>query len=273
MTFRSRIVLSVAVAMAATLIPTTSSGTAAQRWTRVSRWSTVDDQRIREASGISRSTYHRHLVFLHNDSGDSPRFFAVGHRGQTLAVFDVRHASARDWEDMAAGPDHRLWFGDIGDNASRRDDITVYRVREPREMRSRSVRSKAFRFRYANGPHNAEALMVRPHSGRLYVVTKSSAGGGIYRAPKHLSARHTNILHRVASAPVLVTGGDFAPNGRRFVLRTHNFAYFYKKIGGHARVVRLPDERQGEAIGFTRGSHAVKVASEGLDQPIWRVAR
>jgi hypothetical protein len=29
----------------------------------------------------------------------------------------------------------------------------------------------------------------------------------------------------------------------------------------------------GEAIGFTRGARAIKVASEGRDQPIWRIAR
>lgn len=273
MPLRTRTVLSVVVALAAATIPSSGSGAQADRWSKVSRWSTVGDSRIVETSGISRSTYHRNLLFLHNDSGDKPRFFAVGGNGNTWGMFRVRHVHARDWEDMAAGPNHTLWFGDIGDNASRRDDISVVRVREPRHMRTGWVRGKVFRFRYADGPHNAEALLVRPRSGRLYVVTKSAAGGKIYRAPKHLSGRRINVLHSIASAPVLVTGGDFAPSGRRFVLRTHNFAYFYRKMGGRATVVRLPDQRQGEAIGFSRGGNAVRVASEGRDQPIWRVAR
>jgi hypothetical protein len=234
----------------------------------------VHDDRIREASGISRSTYDRQLVFLHNDSGDRARFFAVGSAGKTKAVFDVRHVGARDWEDVASGPDHTLWFGDIGDNAQRRDSISVIRVREPQEMQSGSVRGKVFRFRYSDGPHNAEALLVRPHSGRVYVVSKSSAGGTIYRASKHLSARRTNVLRPVAKAPVLVTGGDFSPRGTRFVLRTHNYAYLYSKMGGHRpRMILLPSERQGEAIGFTNHGNALKIASEGIEQPIWRVAR
>lgn len=280
MTFRSRalslstcvLTLSSVVIALLAVTPAAQSGSA-ERWTRVTRWSTVEDHRVVEASGISRSTYPRGLVFLHNDSGDGPRFFAVGSDGRTRATFRVRHVHARDWEDMAAGPDHTLWFGDIGDNAARRPTISVVRVREPLALQSHRVRGKVFRFRYADGPHNAEALLVRPHTGRVYVVTKARAGGGIYRAPMHLSGRHTNVLRRVARAPVLVTGGDFAPNGRRFVLRTHNYAYFYRHIGGHAHRVRLPDQRQGEAIGFTRGNGAVKVASEGLYQPIWRVAR
>jgi hypothetical protein len=270
--------LSIALPIVASLLclipAATSSGAPAERWSRDSIWApTVQDPQIHEASGISRSTYQRTLAWLHNDSGDGPRFFAVGASGLTKAVFTVRGVHARDWEDMAAGPRHHLWFGDIGDNRQQRDDISVIRVREPKYMRSRSVRGTVFTLRYADGPHNAEALLIRPHSGRLYIATKSSGGGGIYRAPRHLSKHHVNVLHRVASDPVLVTGGDFAPNGKHFVLRTHNWAYFYKRIGGRANAVRLPDERQGEAIGYDRGSGSVRLASEGLYQPIWRVLR
>jgi len=237
---------------------------------------TFADPRINESSGIVASSAYDDVLYTHNDSGDSARFFAIDGSCRTRATFVLSGVQARDWEDISRGPRDTLWLGDIGDNNATRDrGVLLHRVLEPQPTATGTVRvpSVAFRFRYADGPHNAEALLIRPHSGRLYVVTKSSAGGGIYRAPKDLSTRRTNILHRVASAPVLVTGGDFAPNGRRFVLRTHNYAYFYKKIGGHARVVKLPEERQGEAIGFTRGSRAVKVASEGIDQPIWRVAR
>jgi hypothetical protein len=149
----------------------------------------------------------------------------------------------------------------------------VVRVREPRAIRSGAIRGKVFRFRYSDGPHNAEALLVRPHTGRVYVVTKVARGGTIYQAPRHLSARRINVLRPVAHAPALVTGGDFAPGGGRFVLRTYQRAFFYSRLKGRPQVVTLPPEHQGEAIGFTRRGNAVKVAREGLDQPIWRVAR
>ena len=242
-------------------------------WTTATVWATVHDPRIDEASGISRSTYARSLVFLHNDSGDTARFFAVGHDGATKAVFRVRDVRAVDWEDMAAGPDHTLWFGDIGDNAQQRTSISVVRVREPRELHSHAVNGMVFRLRYADGPHNAEAMLVRPHSGRVYVVTKDAAGGAIYRAPRQLSKHTTNVLRRVTTAPITVTGGDFAPGGHRLVLRSYARAFFYGRLGGHPHVVTLPAEQQGEAIAFTRDGRAVKVASEGVDQPIWRVAR
>lgn len=272
MAFGPRIALAAVVATMV-VTPAASADSSTQRWSQTSVWSTVRDDRIAEASGISRSTYRRSLVFLHNDSGDRARFFAVGRHGQTKAVFHVRHVIARDWEDMASGPNHTLWFGDIGNNTLSRDTISVVRVTEPRALASGGVRGRVFTLRYPDGSHNAEALMVRPRSGRVYVVTKSTSGGAIYRAPKHLSARHVNTLRRVSGAPAVVTGGDFAPKGRRFVLRTYSRAYLYSRMGDTPRVISLPSEHQGEAIGFTRGGNAVKLASEGVDQPIWRVRR
>jgi hypothetical protein len=260
-------------AVAATFVVAPHADAGHTPWSHVSRWCTVKDHRIDEASGISRSTYRRPLVFLHNDSGDVARFFAVGSNGRTKAVFDVRGVQARDWEDMAAGPHHTLWFGDIGDNAVRRSSIDVVRVREPRELRSHSVPGTVFTLRYADGPHNAEALLVRPRSGRVYVVSKSKDGGTIYRAPEKLSADRVNVLHPVASAPAVVTGGDFAPDGRHLVLRTYGRAFRYRTLGGKAKSITLPAEHQGEAIGYARGGRSLKVASEGLDQPIWRIAR
>lgn len=277
MIFRSTSRFAALVALATGVLVAAPSSSEAREareaWAKTSLSCTVRDGRIDEASGISRSTYRHGWFYMHNDSGDSARFFAVGQKCRTKAVFRVRHAVAADWEDMAAGPHHTLWFGDIGDNKTHRSSITVVRVKEPRKMRSRAVDSTSFRFKYADGPHNAEALMVRPRSGRIFVVTKSTSGAGIYRAPKHLSSRKVNVLQRVASVPFLVTGGDFAPNGRHFVLRSYSDAYLYSKIRGKGHLVNLPSQRQGEAIGFTRGGGALRVASEGVDQPVWRIIR
>jgi hypothetical protein len=57
------------------------------------------------------------------------------------------------------------------------------------------------------------------------------------------------------------------------VLRTYRRAFLYSTMGGRPTPITLPSESMGEAIGFTRGARAIKVASEGLDQPIWRIAR
>ena len=75
-----------------------------------------------------------------------------------------------------------------------------------------------FRLAYPLGPHDAEGLLVHPVSGRLYVVTKSLTGAGIYAAPPTLAATGTNRLTRVASAPALIKAASFSSDGSSFVL-------------------------------------------------------
>lgn len=231
----------------------------------------VRDDRVVEASGLARSTYKRKILWTHNDSGDGPRIFAIRRNGTTAAVVRLRGASAIDWEDMTAGAGHSLWVGDIGDNARSRDTISVYRVREPRKLRSRSVRAAHFRLAYPDGAHDAEALLVRPRTNRVFVVTKSSSGGAVYRAPKRLSRHGVNRLTRVASAPADVTAGSFARSGRFFVLGTYGDAYGYRRIGAGGVRINLPDRPQGESLTVGRSDRRLFVGSEGVDRAIQAV--
>jgi hypothetical protein len=233
---------------------------------------TFKDDRIKESSGIETSVHFPRVVYTHNDSGDDARFFAVGRHGGTRAVLTLDGAGSWDWEDMSAGPNDTLWFGDIGANQLGRDYVSAFRVREPKKLEDRRLAWKRFDLVYGDGAsHNAEAMLVNPVTGRLYVVTKAESGAGIYRAPRRLSTTSKNVLNRIAGAPVKVTGGDFSANGKRIVLRTYGSAYFSKKFGGHATKIRLPSG--GESIAFTRNGHGVLVGKEGVHSPVWRVVR
>lgn len=234
---------------------------------------TLRDSRIVESSGLSRSTYRRGLALTHNDSGDGPRVFAVGRSGATRAIFTLRGAPARDWEDMTAGRRHKIWVGDIGDNARNRSTISVLRFREPRTVRTRDVGWTKFDLRYEDGPRDAEALMVNPRTGRLFVISKESGSGTIYRAPRRLSTTRVNVLRKVGvDVPASVTGGTFAPGGGRFALSTYTAAYLYGSVKDRtARRVQLPRTRQGESVEFTRGGGALWRGSEGRNSPVYRV--
>lgn len=241
---------------------------AATRWEPVTKMCRVKDTRITENSGMSRSTYPRRTLFVHNDSGGGPQFFAISARCKTQAVFDVPGAPAKDWEDMDSGPGHTLWFGDIGGD---RAEVNVVRVNEPKKLRSRAItHHKTYRLRYPDGAHNAEAMMVRPKSGRLSIITKAPSGAGIYRAPKVLKTRGVNKLTRVAAAGQGLSGADYARDGRLFVLRGYHMAFVYKKIGGEPVKFRLPEPHKfGEAVTFDRSGRLV-FGAEGVRQWLWR---
>jgi hypothetical protein len=58
------------------------------------------DSQIDESSGLGTSSYGDGIVYTHNDSGDTARFFAVNSSGATVAIYTLKGATAHDWEDM-----------------------------------------------------------------------------------------------------------------------------------------------------------------------------
>ena len=233
------------------------------------------DPRIVESSGLAVSRRHPGVLWTHNDSGDQARLFAVGSDGRTRAVLTLAGVEARDWEAVAAGRDDRgrpaLYAGDIGDNNGVWPEVAVYRVTEPAALRDATVTSVRYRLRYADGPHNAEALLVDPRSNRLYVATKAPSGGGLYRAPTHLDPAGVNVLHRIARVPPVVTDGAFLPSGRGFVLRDYQQAHLYARPGRRVGSFDLPVQYQGESLAVTADGRAVLAGSEGPDSEVWRV--
>lgn len=231
----------------------------------------LTDDRIVESSGLARSTYPRSLLWTHNDSGDSPRVFAVKRDGSTRAVLRLKGADAVDWEDISTGPGHTIWVGDVGDNDASRDHVTVYRFREPRSPQSGRVRATAYDFTYPGGPRNAEALLVRPGSGRLFIVSKDDNGGAVYRAPRTLSTSSVNELRRVADAPKTITGGTFAPDGKSLVLVSYTRAYTYSSIGGAVRSDenKVNNSDQGESVEISRDAKRMLLGQEGADSPVY----
>jgi hypothetical protein len=235
----------------------------------------LEDPRILESSGLALSRRHPGVLWTHNDSGGGPQLYAVGSDGRTLATLTLAGVAARDWEAMAAGRDDRgrpaLFVGDIGDNQDLWPEVAVYRVAEPARLRDATVPATRYRLRYADGPRNAEALLVDPRSNRLYVATKDPDGGGLYRAPARLRTDQVNLLQRVARVPPLVTDGGFAPDGRSLVLRDYQGAFVYTSPGRRVAAFPLPPQYQGESLTVAADGQAVLVGSEGLHSEVWRV--
>src|SRR5262249_9269918 len=64
----------------------------------------LENQSIRESSGIAASRRNAGVFWTHNDSGDGPFIYAFDRQGKHRGVWRVAGAGAVDWEDMAIGP-------------------------------------------------------------------------------------------------------------------------------------------------------------------------
>lgn len=237
---------------------------------------TFRDPAITESSGLAVSPTHEGVYYTHNDSAAAPVFYAVGPDGRTKATFRLRGAEARDWEAMAATKDPAtgrgtLWFADIGDNFDGAwPDVSIYKVTEPRTLSDATLPATRYRFRYADGPRNAEGIMVDPRTGRLYVVSKEFAGS-VYAAPKKLRADRPNVLRKTASAPLMATDAAYAPDGSSYVIRTYFSATLYDRSGKTISRVTMPELRQAESIAYTADGKALLTGSEGKNSPVYEV--
>ena len=91
---------------------------------------TVESSLLTEISGVAASRKNADVLWVHNDSGDSARIYAMSIQGKHLGVYNLVGASATDWEDIAVGPgpvegQDYVYAGDVGDNTRQRPSVTV----------------------------------------------------------------------------------------------------------------------------------------------------
>lgn len=248
---------------------------------------------LTEASGLVASAVHQGVLYAHNDSGDTARFFAIGAAGEALGTYNLTGAGAVDWEDMARGPcadasKSCLYFGDVGDNKEVRATYVVYRVEEPASLSAgeHPISFETFTFQYPDGSHNCETLLVHPTTGVVTVVTKNASGSAAYEMPMPLRSGATVTLGAAQPVAVgglvpLVTAGDVHPNGDSVLLRTYVGVFLYPIGPGETAAQALsrapcelptPGEQQGETVAWSRSGTEYFTISEGAGQTLHRVS-
>ncbi|MDN3585057.1 hypothetical protein QWY86_00110 [Pedobacter aquatilis] len=251
---------------------------------------------LSEISGIS--ILNDNLFFVHNDSGDTSRFFAINAKGSLISTLyfkahaSKKHLGVTDCEDIAIGPGpvttkRYIYLGDIGDNANNRPYITVYRFPEPGKYSGKmQIESEAVHLKYPNGPQDAETLMVDPISKELIIVSKRQDTVGIYSASLNFKNKDTVTMKKQGSLFLpgrglfkYVVSGDISRDGRQIILKTYTAVYYWLRNGkesiaqtlkGKPTILPYKMEPQGEAIGFTPDGKAYYCISEGKNAVIYR---
>lgn len=266
------------------------------------------DPRLKEVSGLVLSRKNRDVFWVHNDSGDTARLFALRPTGRVPAEVTLQGITATDWEDMAIGPGpvkgrDYLYVADFGNNCECRGVLTIHRCPEPTVTKARkaplivpSSAVESFPFRYADRPndgYNAEALLVDPWTGKAYVVTKQNgARAGLYEVPLIPGSATPVVASRVgdialdiahpAGDSFLITAGDVSASGEAIVLITYTHGFLWRRAKGESIPQALarppcalpPMHGDGpEAVALAGDGRRYFTTTEGVGAPLYAFAQ
>lgn len=256
---------------------------------------TPTDERLAEVSG---------LVAVNNgyaaiaDGGDELQVLTLNAKCEVVDTLSTG-VDPFDPEDLGRARDGTLWVADIGDNERERDSVAVH------EIALDSEQSVLHRMTYPDGPHDAEAMVVPPDR-RPVIITKDPAGtAAVYVAtaalpqgagdaavPLKKAGTWTIKPTGTSGGPIgrigqiVVTGAVLSTDGTRLAARTYTDAYEWTLSGGANAdkvvaaltkskpvVTPMPDEPQGESIGYTLDGKAFVTISEGGNAPLQRWGR
>ena len=241
-----------------------------------------------ELSGLAASLRHEGIFWAHNDSGNPLELIALREDGTVAARIPLTGASNIDVEDIAVGPCAEgscVFLGDIGDNKEARAQVHLYRLPEPEALDDSPRAVTDLPFRYPDGAHNAESLVVDPVTGTPYVLTKGlftlgdvyrveglgQAGGGT--ATKLVTLQNPGLDQ-------LSTSADAHPTAPEILVRSYSRVWHFRAPAGgtledalRASPVELPapGQPQSEAIAWLPGGTGYLVGTEGVGEGLFRV--
>ncbi|MES2377752.1 MAG: hypothetical protein V4553_14295 [Bacteroidota bacterium] len=259
---------------------------------------TLQDKRMNEISGIAASGIAKDTYYVHNDSGDTSRFFAISPAGKLISTIYYKGTPTAlqgvfDCEDIAVGPGpdakkSYVYIADIGDNGAARKHITIYRIAEQASLlKDSNVNTTAtpLHLKYPDGPKDAEAMMIDPQQKLIYIVSKRSDTVRVYTTPLAFKANDTvtmtyraKLFFKGFKPFKWITAADISKDGKQVLVKSYEKVYYWKRDGAEPiwkTLQRKPEEpnyqqeKQGEAIGFAADGKGYYTISEGIFSPIY----
>lgn len=259
----------------------------------------LQNKAMDEISGIAASGINDDIYYVHNDSGDTSRFFAIRSDGElvnTLFFKGDKNAKqgVEDCEDIAVGPGPSVgksyvYLGDIGDNTSCRVYLTVYRFEEKKDWAEPNSTHRAYgvpiHLKYPDGPKDAETLMVDPVDKLLYIVSKRRDSVKVYTSPLIFKPNDTVTLTKRCTLffpgyrPFKwITAGDISKDGTQVLLKNYEKVFYWQRepkehvwetMKRKYHTLTYTMEKQGEGIAFTPDGKGYYCVSEGVFTPIY----
>lgn len=224
-----------------------------------------------EASGIADSKKNARALWVEEDSGAPPEIYLLDHKGTILKEVFIKGSSNRDWEDIALS-NGKIYIAETGDNAQGYTNYAFYVFPEPNRDADTVYNFEKISFRYPDGSHDAEAFLVEPSSGNIYVITKRDSLSGVYKLSAPFNTSNTQTVEFTGQLKFTgVTSASISSDGKEIILKTYTSLFYYKLHDGETiesifkkDAVKIPYELepQGEAVCFASDNTGYFTLSE-----------
>lgn len=247
----------------------------------------LESAEITESSGIVAARKGRNWLITHNDSGDKARLFAFDPHGRDAGTWSVPDLQPLDWEDIACvrwQEQDALILADTGDNQLSRSTYQLHILSEPRSAQRPIELLATINFRYADGPHDCEAIAIdESRRAVLFVAKQWPFQSKVYEMPldTDLPVDRVRVAKPYAHIPApFVTGIDISASRDRLAVVNYASVYLYERAEDETwqtalrkspQQVAVPSRRQGEAVCFSLDGRSLFLTSEGLPTPLIQV--
>ena len=248
----------------------------------------IENKTINEASGIVASYRNKGLLWIHNDSGDANRIYAVDANGKGTREFYLEGANNRDWEaiGMATFPEGSfIYVGEVGDNNAAYSDCAIYRVPEPEITAStpqiRTLKNvQKISYKYPDGARDAEAILIDQSTKDIYIVSKRESTKRLYRLPYPQSYTQTTTAEFVqelttfstgAGQQLYLTDGNVSVDNQEIIIKSYFQIFHWRRatnetisnaLKRNPTILPYSLEPQGEGVCFAQDGSGYYTISE-----------
>ncbi|TDO22528.1 hypothetical protein [Pedobacter duraquae] len=200
-----------------------------------------------ELSGIVRSKSDKNVFWVHNDSADLPRVFAIDSLGQFYQSARYRNyegitiagATNVDWEDITMDNKGNLVIADVGNNYNDRKDLVLYVVPEPSPIASNTTFLKKLFLKYPDQKtftdkkdfnYDCEAVFFA--DGRFQMLSKDRAD--TFTRHYRMDTERTDEVNTLTLLDQFniggkVTAADASEDGNRLVVITYTAIWMFER--------------------------------------------
>lgn len=247
----------------------------------------ISDDRLKEVSGISESQIYDNIIWLHNDSQDKPRIFAINMKGEVIAIVTLKDAINFDWEEIKVVKNPKdsqsyIYIGDTGDNFEVRKDYKFYILKEPiidtnkLNQEIEIADYQVVNFEYSDKSHDCEAFFVEGNDIHLFTKRDSMALYFLLNNPIPNSKNIANFQiktkigqFRTRIPTSRIVGADLSNDFQHLLIKSYDSIYYFRAnedwknvLNAEPQFVYYVPEVQGEAISWNKNNSGYWTLSE-----------